>query len=62
MNGAFQHGLQLIKEAALREMKAGDVEERILDNVEGWSPPPCLLDVEWLSMALEKAALDTAYG
>ena len=62
MNGAFQRGLQLIKEAALCEMKAGDVEERILDNVEGWSPPPCLLDVERLSMALEKAVLDTAYG
>ncbi|KIM57919.1 hypothetical protein SCLCIDRAFT_28446 [Scleroderma citrinum Foug A] len=40
VNGAFQRGLQLIKEAALREMKASDVEERILDNVEGWSPPP----------------------
>ncbi|KIM50834.1 hypothetical protein SCLCIDRAFT_33950 [Scleroderma citrinum Foug A] len=39
VNGVFQCGLQLIKEAALCEMKAGDVEERILDNVEGWSPP-----------------------
>ncbi|KIM54549.1 hypothetical protein SCLCIDRAFT_30991 [Scleroderma citrinum Foug A] len=41
VNGVFQRGLQLIKEAALREMKA---------------------DVERLSMALEKAVLDTAYG
>ena len=40
MNGAFQRGLQLIKEAAVREMKAGDVEERVLDDVEEWSPPP----------------------
>ena len=61
VNGAFQCGLQLIKEAALHEMKAGDVEERVLDDVEGWSPPPCLLDVEQLGMELEKAALDTAY-
>jgi len=61
VNGAFECGLQLIKVAAIREMKAGNVEERVLDDVEGWSPPPCLLDVERLSMELEKAALDTAY-
>ncbi|KIM55009.1 hypothetical protein SCLCIDRAFT_30713 [Scleroderma citrinum Foug A] len=30
VNGVFQHGLQLIKEAALHEMKASDVEERWL--------------------------------
>jgi len=39
MNGAFQRGLQLI-DAALCEMRAGDVEERVLDDVKEWSPPP----------------------
>jgi len=62
VNGTFQRGLQLIKEAAVREMKAGDVEERVLDDVEEWSPPPCLLNAALLSQDLQKAALDTAYG
>ena len=62
VNGAFQRGLQLIKEAAVWEMKAGDVEERVLDDVEEWSPPPRLLNAALLSQDLQKAALDTAYG
>ena len=40
VNGMFQCGLQLIKEAAIDEMRAGGVEEGVLAGVEGWSPPP----------------------
>lgn len=49
VNGAFQYGLQLIKEATINEIRAGGVEEGVLAGVEGWLPPPVFW--MWSSLA-----------
>ena len=62
INKAFQHGLELVKEAVLLELEATNASRTVFDGVAVWSPPLCPVDLDLLRCALVYGAWTTAYG